>query len=117
MMNDIRGLPSEPEQAKKMVTVYAAERFTEIKKRIIKNVLLKVYNFFLVPLQTELYGEITSHITSLMSDEIGEIFEVEALRSKLEKDKEELVSLLDKLKQNEKLFLEAVSKFSHPKGI
>eukprot|EP01098_Paradermamoeba_levis_P006680 TRINITY_DN276_c0_g2_i1.p1 TRINITY_DN276_c0_g2~~TRINITY_DN276_c0_g2_i1.p1 ORF type:complete len:633 (+),score=230.65 TRINITY_DN276_c0_g2_i1:473-2371(+) len=117
LMNEFRNISPEPDQAKKMVVQYATEKFTEIRKRITKNVMLKIYNFLLVPLQTEMWGEITSQITSLTLENINEIFEVEVTRSKLDKEKEELVATGEKAKDHEKVYLDLSNKFAHPKGL
>lgn len=49
---------SNPDKIKASVTKFAGLVFEELKSRICKNVMLKFYNFFLIPMQTALWNEI-----------------------------------------------------------
>eukprot|EP01097_Dermamoeba_algensis_P004231 TRINITY_DN2796_c0_g1_i1.p1 TRINITY_DN2796_c0_g1~~TRINITY_DN2796_c0_g1_i1.p1 ORF type:complete len:386 (-),score=134.94 TRINITY_DN2796_c0_g1_i1:91-1248(-) len=109
----LKGVPSDADGTKKMVTGLAQERFEEIKKRITKNVMLKTYNFFLVPLQNELWGEITSAISSLPAEEIHRLFETEMIKDKLKTTRDKLSTSIEKLVKDEGDFIAAFSKFSH----
>jgi hypothetical protein len=48
----------------------AKELFTRLRERITKNVLLKFYNFLLVPMQAELWTEIQGAVTTLSDDQV-----------------------------------------------
>lgn len=108
------GLPANERDTKKLVEVLAKKLFVDIRQRITKNVLLKCYNFFLVPLQTELWGETQGKVTALSDEEIEELFEVQATKQKYHQLEEKFKSEHKTLREQEALFLEASINFSHP---
>jgi hypothetical protein len=112
-----RNLPldrSDAEETKKAVDSLARELFTRLRERITKNILLKFYNFLLVPMQTELWSEIQGRISTLSDEQLDQIFEVNATKSKLKEDEKALRQLIEHYSQQEELFLEASTHFSHP---
>ncbi|GAM24162.1 hypothetical protein SAMD00019534_073370 [Acytostelium subglobosum LB1] len=88
--------------------------FESIRKRITKNVLLKFYNFFLVPIQTDLWSEIQGKITCLSNESLEQIFEVNATKEQLKEDEKNQQVILEKYTKNDELFLKAASQFCHP---
>jgi len=74
------------EDTKTAVVNLATDLFNSIRERVTKNVLLKFYNFFLVPLQQELATEIQSKITGLSDEELVKIFEVTNIKQKLDEE-------------------------------
>jgi len=110
----VDGLPANERDTKKLVEVLAKKLFNDIRQRITKNVLLKCYNFFLVPLQTELWGETQGKVTALSDEEIEELFEVQATKQKYHQQEEKFKAELKTLREQESLFLEASINFSHP---
>jgi hypothetical protein len=46
-----------------MVTSLASKLFEEHRDRIVDNVLLKCHSFFLVPMQTELWGVVQAKVS------------------------------------------------------
>lgn len=103
---------SSSEDAKKAVQKLATETFETVRDRIAKNVILKTYNYFLVPLQTELWGAIQGNITCLTDVELRESFEVEATMKKLEEQKNEMDSVLSKFAEQENNFLKYANEFA-----
>ena len=100
--------------AAKAVSEFARKLFDELRERIVENVLLKCHNFFLVPMQTELWGDIQGKITQLDDQAISEMFQVTATREKFKKKEEELRSKVKKLQDQETQLQNAMNGFSHP---
>jgi len=112
-----RNLPrdrNDEEETRKVVEDLSKELFERLKQRIVKNVLLKFYNFLLVPIQTELWSEIQTKVTTLSDEQLDQIFEVNATRSKLLEDEKSLQATISSLQEQEVAFLEAATHFSHP---
>jgi len=112
-----RNLPmdrSDAEETKKTVDTLAKDLFTKLRERITKSVLLKFYNFMLVPMQTELWNEIQGKVTTLSDDQLEQIFEVNATKSKLTEDEKALQKLIKHYTTSEATFVEAATHFSHP---
>jgi len=74
--------------------------------------MLKSYNFFLVPLQTDLWGEIQSNVTAISDADLEELFEMTVSKEKLQDSKKDMNLGLEKLSQQEDLFMEYVNSFS-----
>jgi len=98
----------------KAVMDLASKLFSDVRNRITKNVLLKCYNFFLIPMQTDLWGEVQSKITTMTDQMLEESFEVAVTKSKLKEDEKHLKDVLEKFKQQEAVFRDAVNAFSRP---
>lgn len=114
-----RKLPTDrtdknPEEAKAAVSKLAADLFKSIRERITKNVLLKFYNFFLVPMQTDLWTEIQRRITTVSDDQLEQFFQVKATKDKLKEDQKALEALLHKTTEQEVQFLDIAKQFTHP---
>jgi GTP-binding protein EngB required for normal cell division len=107
------GAASE-EKAAKAVSEYAGKLFDELRERIVENVLLKCHNFFLVPMQTELWGEIQGKVTQLDDQAIAEMFQVSATREKFKKKEEQLRAAVKKLQEQESDLQSSIQAFSHP---
>lgn len=102
------------EAIRQAVMTLASKLFDDIKARITKNVLLKCYNFFLIPMQTDLWGEVQSKITTLTDQMLEESFEVTVTKAKLKEDEKHLKDVLEKFKQQEDVFRDAANVFSRP---
>jgi len=112
-----RNLPmdrADAEETKKSVDGLAKELFVRLRDRITKNVLLKLYNFLLVPMQTELWSEIQGKVTTLSDAELEQKFEVSATVSKLQEDEKSLQNKIAKYGEQEQYFLRYATHFSHP---
>eukprot|EP01132_Coremiostelium_polycephalum_P007622 gene7622-9377_t len=112
--NSLSHLRNDHQDTKTAVEQLTTQLFETIRKRITKNVLLKFYNFFLVPMQTELWNEIQGKITCLSNESLEQIFEVHATKDQLKEDEKLQQSILEKYSQNDELFLKAASQFCHP---
>merc|ERR1712108_26720 len=88
--------------------------FNSLRDRIVKNVLLKFYNFFLVPIQTKLWNAIHGQISTLSLEELEAKFEVEATANRLKEEEKRLEEELKKFIEQEAVFLKASTQFSHP---
>jgi hypothetical protein len=114
-----RKLPTDrtdknPEDAKVAVSKLAADLFKSIRERITKNVLLKFYNFFLVPMQTDLWTEVQRRITTVSDEQLDQFFQVKTNKEKLKEDEKSLEQLLAKTTEQETQFLEIARQFTHP---
>jgi len=105
---------NDHEDTKTTVVQLAKQLFTTLRQRITKNVLLKFYNFFLVPIQIDLWNEIQGKITSLSDQQLEQIFEVSATKDKLREDEKLLQIVLKKCVEQDQLFLDASTHFCHP---
>eukprot|EP01097_Dermamoeba_algensis_P006159 TRINITY_DN3875_c0_g1_i2.p1 TRINITY_DN3875_c0_g1~~TRINITY_DN3875_c0_g1_i2.p1 ORF type:complete len:707 (-),score=191.30 TRINITY_DN3875_c0_g1_i2:121-2241(-) len=63
---------------KKIVSDLASLLFKELRKHIIKNTILRMYNFFLYPIQERLRIEVMEKVNSLSDKELNEYFEADA---------------------------------------
>jgi len=107
-------LRNDHQDTKAAVDHLATQLFDSIRVRITKNVLLKFYNFFLVPMQTDLWNEIQAKITCLSNDNLEQIFEVNATRDQLRDEEKNQQLILEKYSQNDEFFLKSASQFCHP---
>jgi len=105
---------SDTKQIKECVVKLSSKIFDDLKSRISKNVMLKFYNFFLLPMQSSLWNTIQSTITCLSDSALAEIFEVNAVKEKLLEDEQVLKSVLEKCVEQEESFLKDSTIFSHP---
>jgi len=110
-----RSMPLERndlEDTKAAVVHLSTELFNELRDRITKNVLLKFYNFFLVPMQSELWNEIQGKVNCLGDSSLEQIFEVISTKEKLKDNIKVLTDILTKLGEKDKLFMQFASSFS-----
>jgi len=110
-----RNLPldrNDGEDTKTAVVNLSTELFNELRDRITKNVLLKFYNFFLVPMQHELWNEIQGKVNCLSDSQLEQIFEVSATKDKLTQSRKQLEDLLAKTSEHDKLFMQYTAVFS-----
>lgn len=111
-----RSLPmdrNDPD-TKRAVVDLSTELFKDLQKRITKNVLLKFYNFFLVPMQTELWSVVQGKISSLSDTELEQIFEVNATKDRIKEEEKRLLQIVQQCAEQELVLLESASKYSHP---
>jgi len=102
------------EEAKKAVEALATSLFERQKERITKNVLLKMYNHMLVPVQTQLWSFVQSRVSTLSNEDLTRIFDMESTKERLKKEEEALKKELQKLNDDEAKFHKCANQFSHP---
>jgi len=110
-----RQLPLERndlEDTKTAVVHLATELFSELRDRITRNVLLKFYNFFLVPMQNELWNEIQGKVNTLPESALEQIFEVQQTKDKLKDTSKQFQEELNKLAEKDKQFMHYAAAFS-----
>jgi len=105
---------ASPSDTKDAVTNLAAKLFDDLRERITKNVLLKFYNFFLVPIQTELWNVIQGDITCMSDKQLEQKFEVHATRDNLKDEEMNLEDVIQDCQDQEVIFLRSAKQFSHP---
>eukprot|EP01116_Phalansterium_solitarium_P008438 TRINITY_DN22350_c0_g1_i1.p1 TRINITY_DN22350_c0_g1~~TRINITY_DN22350_c0_g1_i1.p1 ORF type:complete len:681 (-),score=139.34 TRINITY_DN22350_c0_g1_i1:83-2125(-) len=98
--------------AHKEVLKKADEIFERIRNRVTKNVVLKTYNYFLVPLQTSLWTEIQGNITCLPDVDLKELFEVSASVSRLKDEEQRMQGIIRQFGEQESFFLLQAQRFS-----
>ncbi len=102
------------ERAAAAVSEFAGKLFAELRERVVENVLLKCHNFFLVPMQTELWGDIQGKVTQLEDAVISEMFQVVATRERFKRREDGLRNDVRKLQEQESQLNAASNGFSHP---
>jgi len=110
-----RNLPLErndQEDTRVAVVKLTTDLFNQLRDRISKNVLLKFYNFFLVPMQHELWTEIQGKVNSLEDSSLEQIFEVSSTKDMLKSSIKELEEELLKCVENDKQFMQYAASFS-----
>jgi len=108
---------SDQEDTKTAVVNLSTDLFNEIRDRITKNVLLKFYNFFLVPMQSELWNEIQGKVNCLVDENLEKLFDVSTTKAKLSQNTQQLKEELSKATEQDKLFMEYANNFSKPLSI
>eukprot|EP01092_Planopodium_desertum_P011218 TRINITY_DN5126_c0_g2_i1.p1 TRINITY_DN5126_c0_g2~~TRINITY_DN5126_c0_g2_i1.p1 ORF type:complete len:772 (+),score=212.08 TRINITY_DN5126_c0_g2_i1:32-2347(+) len=104
----------DPEEAKKQVAEKSQLVFNSLRERIVKNILLKFYNFFLVPIQTKLWNAIHGQISTLSLEDLESKFEVDATTTRLKDEEKRIEEDVKKYIEQEAEFLKSSTKFSHP---
>lgn len=99
---------------KDLVNKLTESIFNTIKTRLTRNLLLKCHNYFLVPMQSPLWGEIQSKISVISDDRLQELFEIDSTKHRLQDDEKNLQQILEKFGRQEELFQSASHGFSHP---
>jgi len=100
------------DDVKKAVVNLANELFIKIRDRICKSVLLKSYNYFLVPMQTDVWSEIQGNITGLTDDQLQELFEVAVTKQRLTGAENDMKGILNTFGEQETLFMGYANGFS-----
>jgi hypothetical protein len=106
------GKNDKKEEVVKAVSKLANDLFDKIRSRTVKNILLKSYNYFLIPMQTDLWGEIQGNITCLGDEELQELFEVPLTKDRLSDAQKDMQQIVDKFTEQEDLFMEYANNFS-----
>ncbi|KAM9972138.1 hypothetical protein ACTFIW_003491 [Dictyostelium discoideum] len=112
--SSLPSIRNDHHETKTAVCQLATKLFDSIRHRITKNVLLKLYNFFLVPMQTDLWNEIQAQITCLSNEQLEQLFEVQATREQLKQEEKKQQQILEKYSQIDEQFLKAASLFCRP---
>jgi hypothetical protein len=112
-----RKLPTDRAQgdeARKAVLDLATELFEETRQRIVSNVLLKFYNFFLVPLQGALATDLQGRITTLSDKSLEQLFHLTEMQARLSHLEKRSGERLRQLASQDEKFRAAASAFAHP---
>lgn len=80
--DDLKGLSESSSKAEAIVEKIAVKLFKANQKRIIENVKLKTYNYFFVPMQTDLWGELQGELTCFSDAQLEELFEIESSKNR-----------------------------------
>eukprot|EP00727_Mastigamoeba_balamuthi_P003782 m51a1_g13400 putative dynamin like protein (824) ;mRNA; r:10595-14065 len=110
--NQRGGAGAEPSDAD--VVDLTKRQFGRIKDRITRNVLLKFYNFFLVPMESELWKEMQSSVSELSDKALEDLFEISAVTEALKDAEVKLQFTIKDYEEKEKLVLQAATQFAHP---
>jgi hypothetical protein len=102
------------DETKNAVSSLAGQLFKNIRERITKNVMLKFYNFFLVPMQSDLWNDVHRKVTTLDDGSLDQYFQVSPTKQKLNQDVTHLEAILKKTTDQEAQFLESARQFSNP---
>ncbi|EGC39597.1 hypothetical protein DICPUDRAFT_93566 [Dictyostelium purpureum] len=97
-----------------IVTELASKLFQDIRNRISKNIMLKCYNYFLIPMQMDLKLNIQDNITKLTDTMLEEIFEVQTTKERLREDERHLSLICNQFVQQEENYKKYSHQFSHP---
>jgi hypothetical protein len=114
-----RKLPTDradknPDEIKQSVAKLASDLFKNIRDRITKNVMLKFYNYFLVPMQVELWSEIHNKVMTLDDGQLDQFFQVNPTKDKLKADEKHLDAILKKTAEQESQFMDSARQFANP---
>ncbi|GAM21039.1 hypothetical protein SAMD00019534_042140 [Acytostelium subglobosum LB1] len=102
------------DDTQRVVNKLAAKLFRDTKARITKNIMLKCFNYFLIPMQSDLWGEVQGRITILSDVMLEELFEVSVTKERLKEDERHLGQISVQFTQQEENFMLAANTFSHP---
>jgi hypothetical protein len=89
---------SQPEDVKRAVVIMSKHIFAKLRLRIIKNTVLKVYSFVLVPCQSSLWSVLQAAVSSLSDDELRKRFDVVSTVQKLQSTEKSLLDRVEELK-------------------
>jgi len=98
----------------KTISQLSQEYFKELQQRILYNVVLKLYNFFLVPLQTEVCNSILAKIGGLSDQDLERLFEIASNKGKLIEYKTTLEKVIKQCSTQEVNFRGASYRLSSP---
>jgi len=91
-----------------------SEIFGKLRDRIVKNVLRKVYNFFLVPfMQIELWEEIQAQYFTIDSVTLDELLEIHSIEDFLDHKLDEQERVRDKLESDNDLLNDLAPRFQN----
>jgi hypothetical protein len=113
--NDKIRIPTggDDEDTEHAVGTLASAIFEGLRSRICKNVLLKFYNFFFVPIKTELWSHIHTGVTTMDDKTLEQRFEISATRARLEARLAELAQIVESTSAKESQFRVAANGFCH----
>jgi len=111
--------PTGPVETRKVVSTLALELFAKLRDRIARNVALKTYNFFLLPMQNELWTEVQGSITCMSDEQLKELFEVDSTTKSLKDELEDMKLVLGKFAKREANLRQYAAEFSkgNPRGL
>eukprot|EP01112_Ceratiomyxa_fruticulosa_P013149 TRINITY_DN3678_c0_g2_i2.p1 TRINITY_DN3678_c0_g2~~TRINITY_DN3678_c0_g2_i2.p1 ORF type:complete len:828 (+),score=221.76 TRINITY_DN3678_c0_g2_i2:104-2587(+) len=76
--------------------------FDRIARRVVKQVTLKCYSMFFIPMKTGLRGEMHTRIMAMSDPELIEVFAVPKLQQKLTQEEDSLNKLVESFDEKEK---------------
>lgn len=103
-----------PEEAMKSVVKLATELFNTIRDRLTKNIMLKFYNYMLVPMQTELWVELQKKMNEIDEDQLNLYFQIDSTKKMIENKVKSYKDMLTNLGDLEKQFIESAKVLAHP---
>eukprot|EP00007_Cunea_sp_BSH-02190019_P007876 CAMPEP_0174243368 /NCGR_PEP_ID=MMETSP0417-20130205/31414_1 /TAXON_ID=242541 /ORGANISM="Mayorella sp, Strain BSH-02190019" /LENGTH=809 /DNA_ID=CAMNT_0015322881 /DNA_START=39 /DNA_END=2468 /DNA_ORIENTATION=+ len=117
--NDKIRIPTgaEDEDTAHAVSTLSLAIFEGLRSRICKNVLLKFYNFFFVPIKTDLWNHIHTGVTTMDDKTLEQRFEIPATRTRLEARIAELSKIIESTTAQESQFRVAANGFCHSSSI
>jgi len=101
---DLSVTATTPEEIYKQVVNITPAIWKSIRTRITKNIILKFYNFFLLPIRVQLWLVIQEKVNTLSDKELNNYFEVDIIKERLEQDKTHFSTLLEEYNEVEKEF-------------
>lgn len=96
------------------VSAMAAKVFDVLRRRITSNVLLKFYQYLMVPLDTEFGNELQRQVSSLTDADLEQLFGGKAVAESLENKEIRLSATLEEYVDKEKEFALVAHEFAHP---
>lgn len=103
-----------PELSLKAVSKLASDLFNSIRDRISTNVILKLYNFFLVPIQLELWNEIQVKVSTMTDEQLDQYFQINSIKEKIKGEEKVLETKLLKIEEQMNQFSELAQRISNP---
>jgi len=97
----------------KLVIQCTSDIFRVLRTRIIKNVIYKLYNFFLVPIQTDLWNAMQGKLSQLSDQQLESTFEVGATKDKVNDQIRRLENLVQQCSSLENDLLQVSYQYSH----
>jgi len=114
---DLPGLgkkQADANEVREAVEKLASKLFDEMRNRIVKNIMLKTYNYFLVPMQTSLWGEVQSEVTCFSDAKLEELFELSVTVGRFQEEEKQVSHILAHFEEQEQELMDAANQFSHP---
>ncbi|XP_049850363.1 dynamin-like protein A [Schistocerca gregaria] len=89
------------EELKNTVFKLASQLFKNVRERVTKNVMLKFYNFMLVPVQKQLWKYVQAAINDIADEQLEQYFRLDTMKTGFEEEQAELEKKLEVLARQE----------------
>jgi len=109
-----RTASNSPEDVHAAVSKMVPKIWASVRNRITRNIILKFYNFFLLPIRVKLWLEMQDKVNTFSDSDLNSFFEVDIVKQRLTSDKEIFVGKLGDIVEVEKLFLSESKEFCIP---